>query len=101
GNDITGQIETHRALFPGGDQVVNQDDEAHTRLRALINTLFIPSRLKASEAFIADYSDDMVRKAVGNGRVELIGEIATPFVTVVVADLLGVPVDDRQIFMDA
>lgn len=101
GSDITAEIEAHRKEFPGGDQVVNMDDEPHTRLRALINTLFVPSRLKASEEFIADYSDAMVRKAVANGGVELIGEIATPFVTVVVADLLGVPVEDRQIFMDA
>lgn len=101
GSDITAEIEAHRAQFPGGDQVVNLDGEPHTRLRALINTLFVPSRLKASEEFIADYSDAMVRKAVANGGVELIGEIATPFVTVVVADLLGVPVEDRQIFMDA
>ncbi|MFS0848741.1 cytochrome P450 [Novosphingobium panipatense] len=101
GSDITQQIEQHRAQFAGGDQVVNLDDDAHTRLRALINTLFTPSRLKASEAFIAEYSDRMVREAVAAGGVELIGKIATPFVTVVVADLLGVPVEDRQVFMDA
>jgi cytochrome P450 len=101
GSDITAEIEAHRQQFPGGDQVVNMDDDPHTKLRALINTLFIPSRLKASEEFIADYSDDMVRKAVADGGVEVIGKIATPFVTVVVADLLGVPVEDRQIFMDA
>ncbi|RZK04075.1 MAG: cytochrome P450 [Novosphingobium sp.] len=101
GADINAQIDEHRQAFPGWDQVVNMDDDRHTKLRALINTLFVPSRLKASEAFIEDYSDDIVRKAVGEGKVELIGEIATPFVTVVVADLLGVPVEDRQIFMDA
>ena len=101
GSDINAQIDEHRQQFPGWDQVVNMDDDRHTKLRALINTLFVPSRLKASEAFIADYSDEMVRKAVGDGKVDLISQIATPFVTVVVADLLGVPVDDRQIFMDA
>jgi cytochrome P450 len=101
GSDITAQIEAHRKEIIGGDQVVNLDDNPHTNLRALINTLFVPSRLKASEAFIADYSDKMVRKAVANGGVELIQTIATPFVTVVVADLLGVPVEDRQLFMDA
>ncbi len=101
GADITAQIEAHRLQFPGGDQVVNLDDEQHARLRALINTLFVPSRLKASEAFIAAYCDDLVKRAVAAGGVELIKDIATPFVTVVVADLLGVPVEDRQIFMDA
>ncbi len=101
GSDITDQIEAHRQQFAGGDQVVNLDDDAHTRLRTLINALFVPSRLKQSEAFIQDYCEDMVGKAVAQGQVELIGTIATPFVTMVVADLLGVPVEDRQIFMDA
>ena len=101
GSDITDQIEEHRKAFSGGDQVVNLDDDPHTKLRALINTLFVPSRLKASEAFIEHYCDEMVGNAVANGEVELIGTIATPFVTMVVADLLGVPMEDRQIFMDA
>lgn len=101
GSDITTQIEAHRTRFAGGDQVVNLDDDAHTRLRALINTLFVPSRLKASEEFIERYCEEMVGKAVAEGKVELIGTIATPFVTMVVADLLGVPMEDRQIFMDA
>ena len=101
GSDITDQIEAHRKEFMGGDGVVSLDDEAHTRLRTLINTYFVPSRLKASERFIADYSDKMVRDAVANGGVELIETIATPFVTMVVADLLGVPMKDRKIFMDA
>lgn len=101
GSDITAQIEAHRADFAGGDQVVNLDDEPHTKLRAFINTLFVPSRLKASEEFIEDYCDQMVGSAVADGGVELIGKIATPYVTQVVADLLGVPVEDRQIFMDA
>ncbi|MEW9855196.1 cytochrome P450 [Novosphingobium sp. M1R2S20] len=101
GADITAQIEAHRKNFAGGDQVVNLDDEPHTKLRAFINTLFVPSRLKASEQFIEDYCNEMVGSAVADGGVELIGKIATPFVTQVVADLLGVPTEDRQIFMDA
>lgn len=101
GSDITGQIEAHRKDFAGGDQVVNLDDEPHTKLRAFINTLFVPSRLKESERFIEAYCDEMVGSAVADGQVELIGQIATPFVTMVVADLLGVPMEDRRIFMDA
>jgi len=100
GSDITDQIEANRAAILGGDQVVNLDDEPHTKLRGLINRLFTPSRLKANEAFIAEYSDRMVRGVVAKGECDLIKEIATPFVTMVIADLLGVPVEDRQHFMD-
>ncbi|GGC13962.1 cytochrome P450 [Novosphingobium endophyticum] len=99
GSDITAQLEENRCKILGGDLLVNLDDGAHTNMRALVNRLFTPSRLKANEAFIQEYSEELVRKAVENGSVELIKEISTPFVTLVIADLLGVPAEDREHFM--
>jgi cytochrome P450 len=101
GSDITPQIEAHRTEFVGGDLLVAYDDRQHTMSRALLSRLFTPSRLKANEEFIAAYSTQLVQEAVANGGTDLIKQIATPFVTMVIADLLGVPEDDRQIFMDA
>ncbi len=99
GSDITAQIEAARPSILGGDQVVMLDDEPHTKLRSLMNRLFTPSRLKANEAFIAAYSEQIVRKVVAQGGCDLISEVATPFVTMVIADLLGVPEEDRDTFM--
>ena len=101
GSDITDQVEAHRDQIIGGDLLVNLDDEKHTLMRSLVNGLFTPSRLKKNEEFIAAYSDELVRNAVADGGCELIKTIATPFVTLVIADLLGVPPHDRQRFMDA
>ena len=101
GSDITPQIEAHRTEFLGGDLVVAYDDQQHNFSRSLLTRLFTPSRLRANEQFIAEYSDQVVTNAAANGGCELIKQIATPFVTMVIADLLGVPMDDRQIFMDA
>jgi cytochrome P450 len=101
GSDITPQIEANRTSFIGGDLLVAYDGSQHNQSRALLSRLFTPSRLKANEQFIAEYSDQLVKDAVINGGCELMKNIATPFVTLVVADLLGVPADDRQIFMDA
>ena len=101
GADITTQIEAHRAGFIGGDLVVASDGPPHSASRALLSRLFTPSRLKANEAFIAAYSEQLVSEALAQGGCELIKTIATPFVTMVIADLLGVPEDDRQIFMEA
>lgn len=100
GSDITDQIEAARSSILGGDQVVNLDDEPHTKLRSLMNRLFTPSRLKANETFIEDYSRRIVAEVVSRGECDLIKDVATPFVTMVIADLLGVPVEDRQHFMD-
>lgn len=100
GPDITADIEAHRAQFVGGELLVALDDKPHSLSRALLNRLFVPSRLKANEEFMTSFADDMVREAVMQGSCELMKEIATPFVTIVIADLLGVPANDRQLFMD-
>lgn len=99
GSDISEQLDANRSRILAGDQVVNLDDAPHTNMRALINRLFTPSRLKANQEFIETYSEELVKQAVANGGVELIKTIATPFVTLVIADLLGVPADDRRHFM--
>lgn len=100
GSDITAQIEAHRPEILGGTLVVNLDDDPHTNMRAFMNRLFTPSRLKANEAYIAECSDDIVRRMVAKGHCDLIREVATPFVTLVIADLLGVPAEDRENFME-
>jgi len=100
GSDITDQIEANRSQFLGGDQVVMLDDEPHTKLRGLMNRLFVPSRLKANEEFMTGLSERMVRDVVAKGHCDLISEIATPFVTLVISDLLGVPAEDRETFMN-
>jgi cytochrome P450 len=99
GSDITDQIEAARPQFLGGEQVVMLDDEPHTKLRSLMNRLFIPSRLKANEEYMNGLSEQMVRNVVAKGGCNLISEIATPFVTLVISDLLGVPEADREHFM--
>jgi cytochrome P450 len=100
GSDISEQLDANRSNILGGNLLVNLDDGAHSNMRSLVNRLFTPSRLRANEEFIAKTSKAFVADAVANGGVELIKSISTPFVTLVIADLLGVPEEDRQHFMD-
>lgn len=98
GDDLTAQIEAHRSQFIAGEILVAQDDIAHTYARTLLNRLFVPSRLKANEEYVAQLADQMVREAVANRSFETVKEIGVPFVTLVIADLLGVPDEDRDKF---
>lgn len=100
GADITAQVEAHRSDILGGDLLVNLDDMSHTKLRSLVNALFTPSRLRANEQYLSALADRMVRDVVAKGECNLIKEICSPFVTLVIADLLGVPDADRQHFMN-
>ena len=98
GDDISGQIAVADKGNPMLDLMVAYDGDRHAAARSLLNPLFRPSRLKANEAFMRSYGDEMARELVAKGGCEAIAEIATPFVTMVIADLLGVPEDDREAF---
>jgi len=98
GDDISEQIESHRDQFPTSNLLVAYDGSTHSASRSLLTRLFVPSRLKANEAFMRQIADKMVTEVVANGKCELINEIATPYATLVIADLLGVPEHDRELF---
>jgi cytochrome P450 len=97
GDDISEQIEAVQDTGPM-DLMVSYDGDRHVAARSLLNPLFKPSRLKANETFMREYADGLAREMVAQGSCEVIDQIATPYVTMVIADLLGVPADDREEF---
>ena len=97
-DDITAQIEESQGQGNALELMVSYDGLRHAAARSLLNPLFTPSRLRANEQFMRDYGDSMVREMVAKGGCELISEVATPYVTMVIADLLGVPDEDREAF---
>ncbi len=101
GDDISDQIEAHRATLEGPSLMVAYDGVRHSQARGLLNKLFVPSRLKANEAFIHSFAKELAAEMVTKGKCEVINEVATPFVTLVIADLLGVPPEDREKFRAA
>lgn len=100
GSDISQQIEAHRAEIDQHGLVVAYDGALHSNVRSIINRLFTPSRLKANREFMHAFADQIVREAVASGHCEIVNGISTPYVTLVVADLLGVPPEDRDKFRE-
>jgi len=100
GNDISAKVQAHSESIRERDLMVNYDGDYHLAARSLLNPLLVPSRLKANEEFMWSFADEMVREMVAKGGCEIVNEVATPYVTLVIADLLGVPAEDRQQFRD-
>jgi cytochrome P450 len=101
GEDISAQIETHWAELAGPDLVVQYDLDRHTQARALLNRLFVPSRLKANKEYMQALSARMVADLLAKGKCDAIRDVGAPYVTLAIADLLGVPAADRDAFMEA
>ncbi len=64
----------------------------------LLMRLLTPKRLKENEAFMWRLADKQVDEPSADGRCEFINDYAQPFAMLVVADLLGVPEEDHQVF---
>jgi cytochrome P450 len=101
GDDISAQIAAHRPEILGGNLLVTYDGPPHSASRSLLTGLFVPSRLKANAEYMSTLADTMVREAVAKGKCDIIDDIATPYATLVIADLLGVPEADRELFRRA
>ena len=98
GDDISEQIEAHRHLFPINEMMVVMDPPEHTRARSLLSRLLTPARLKENEDFMWELADRQLDEFIANGKCEFLSEYGKPFATLVIADLLGVPAEDRAEF---
>jgi cytochrome P450 len=100
GDDVTDLIEQHRDRLPFSDQLPTMDPPGHTMHRGLTLRLLTPKRLKDNEPAIWRLADRQIDEIVAEGRCELIGDFASPFALLVIADLLGVPEADQPDFRD-
>ncbi len=99
GDDITDTIETYRDQLPFGDQLPTFDPPKHTAHRGLLMRLITPKRLKENEAFLRELADRRIDTFHVRGECEFVGEYAQPYTLLVIADLLGVPEDDHEEFL--
>ncbi len=98
GDDVSELIERHRHELPMSDQVITFDPPKHTDHRGLLMKLLTPGRLKENEAFMWDHADRQIEEFIGRGSCEFVSEYASPFAMLVIADLLGVPAEDHELF---
>ncbi|WP_198653421.1 cytochrome P450 [Actinocorallia populi] len=98
GDDITALIEEHRDKLPMNDQLPTFDPPVHAKHRALLMKLITPKRLKENGDRLVEFADGVLDGFLADGEGEAIGELAVPFSLYVIADLLGVPEEDRDRF---
>jgi cytochrome P450 len=98
GDDVTALIEQHRDKLPMSDQLPTLDPPTHTDHRALLMRLITPKRLKENEDAMWQLADHQLDSFLTGGTGEFIGQFATPFTLLVIADLLGMPEEDRDEF---
>lgn len=78
--------------------MIHMDAPDHTRLRGLVNKAFTPKVVEAMEGHIEEIVDELLDAAHKKGRFDLIADLAYPLPVMVIAEMLGVPPEDRSKF---
>jgi cytochrome P450 len=98
-------VAEHRAQSPNVEKLFHNDPPDHTRYRALVAPLFLPSRMIGVEAELRAYADELIDRFIDDGRVEFVESFAHVLPLLVVSAVLGVPKEDaarlKALFEDA
>lgn len=80
------------------NHMLNKDGADHRRLRRLVTKAFTPRMVEQLRPRIQEIADDLIDAVEARGRMELVDEFAFPLPMMVIAELLGIPHDDRDRF---
>ena len=92
----TGRLIPEAEEFAAGS-LTQLDPPRHTKLRKLVNQAFTPRVVAALEPRIRTIATDLL-EAAPSSRIDLVADFAYPLPVTVIAELLGVPSSDRDLF---
>jgi len=80
--------------------MLNMDPPMHTRYRRLVNKGFTPRMVAELEQTVVDRTRQLVTEARLKGEFDLVADIAAELPLQVIAELMGVPQEDRHKVFD-
>jgi cytochrome P450 len=78
--------------------LIMTDPPRHTQLRQLVSKAFTPRRIAELETSVRLIVDDLLDDTPATGGWDFVSEFAGPLPAIVIADMLGVPREDREQF---
>jgi cytochrome P450 family 142 subfamily A polypeptide 1 len=76
--------------------IVSMDDPEHARQRRLVSRGFTPSRITQMMEHIRELARELVDNVAARGQCDFVNDIAKPLPLIVIAELLGMPVEHRE-----
>ena len=89
-----GNLEQQRLLM------LNMDPPLHTRYRRLINKGFTPKMVSELESTMRKRTREIIDRVADRGECDFVVDVASELPLQVIADLMGVPQDDRHKLFD-
>jgi cytochrome P450 len=78
--------------------MLNRDGEDHRQLRSLVSKAFTPKVIQNMQPRIEAIATGLLDRVAERGQMELVSEYAFPLPITVIAELLGIPLDNQDQF---
>lgn len=75
-----------------------RDPPSHTQVRALLNKGFVPGLIDRLRPHIQSVVHELLQTPTERRQLEVVGELAYPLPAIVIAEMVGVPRQDRDKF---
>ncbi|KHL04372.1 cytochrome P450 [Sinomonas humi] len=98
---FSSQLAGSRGPGQGGlfaSSLISTDPPRHRQLRSLVTQAFTPRAVDALAPRITEISDELLGRAAAAGEMDLIDDFAYPLPVIVIAELMGIPPEDRDRF---
>ncbi len=76
------------------------DPPDHTHIRGVVSAAFTPRRVESLRPRITELVEGYLEPHLATGRIELVADLAHPLPAVVIAEMSGFPVADRERFRE-
>jgi len=83
---------------PIGASMISTDPPRHRQLRSLVTQAFTPRGIEALAPRISAIVDELLDAALPAGRFDAIHDFGEPLPVIVIAEMLGIPTEDRARF---
>ena len=107
-NDVQRVLSEHsifssQFMNSGSDQVldasmISMDPPRHRQLRSLVTLAFTPRTIARLEPRITEIVNELLDKVAPQGKMDVINDLSYPLPVTVIAELLGIPREDRARF---
>ena len=91
-------VQVLRLFGPLNRHMLNRDPPDHPRLRALVLKAFTARFVEDLRPRIESLTEQLLDRVAGQGRMDVIADYALPLPVTIIAEMLGVPVADRERF---
>jgi cytochrome P450 len=78
-----------------GDQFIQHDRPEHLEMRRVVHGYFTPKSMEAWRPFVQKAVKELLDAAEQKGRMDVMRDLATPLPVLVIAQMMGVPEQDR------